>query len=81
MVSNFVLYVGKRKFQIPARIIWHQISNRKGAAQFHNLLYKGAFALTGEQMLLWVKPRENEGTEREAPGPALGICHVHESYF
>ena len=25
--------------------------------------------------------RENEGTEREAPGPALGICHVHESYF
>ena len=24
---------------------------------------------------------ENEGTEREAPGPALGICHVHESYF
>ena len=26
-------------------------------------------------------PRENEGTEREAPGPALGICHVHESYF
>ena len=26
-------------------------------------------------------PRENEGTEREAPGTALGICHVHESYF
>ena len=25
--------------------------------------------------------QENEGTEREAPGPALGICHVHESYF
>ena len=28
-----------------------------------------------------VPSRENEGTEREAPGPALGICHVHESYF
>ena len=28
-----------------------------------------------------VRSRENEGTEREAPGPALGICHVHESYF
>ena len=27
------------------------------------------------------KPRENEGTEKEAPGPALGMCHVHESYF
>ena len=25
--------------------------------------------------------RFNEGTEKEAPGPALGICHVHESYF
>ena len=25
--------------------------------------------------------RENEGTEREAPGIILGICHVHESYF
>ena len=25
--------------------------------------------------------RENEGKEREAPDPALGICHVHESYF
>ena len=24
---------------------------------------------------------ENEGTEKEAPGPALGICHVHEGYF
>ena len=22
-----------------------------------------------------------EGTEREAPGPAFGIRHVHESYF
>ena len=22
--------------------------------------------------------RENKGTEREAPGPAFGICHVHE---
>ena len=31
-------------------------------------------------MAQW-EPRENEGTEREAPGPALGICHVHESYF
>ena len=29
--------------------------------------------------LVWT--RENEGTEREAPGPALGICHVHEIYF
>ena len=28
-----------------------------------------------------LEPRENEGTEREAPGPALVICHVHESYF
>ena len=28
-----------------------------------------------------MKTRENEGTEREAPGTALGICHVHESYF
>ena len=28
-----------------------------------------------------LKSRENEGTEREVPGPALGICHVHESYF
>ena len=27
------------------------------------------------------RPRENEGTERATPGPALGICHVHESYF
>ena len=25
--------------------------------------------------------RENDGTEREAPGTVLGICHVHESYF
>ena len=25
--------------------------------------------------------RENEGAEREAAGPALEICHVHESYF
>ena len=25
--------------------------------------------------------RENEGTERKVPGTALGICHVHESYF
>ena len=34
------------------------------------------------QLNYWeIKPRENEGTEREAPGPALGICHVHESYF
>ena len=30
---------------------------------------------------LQVRARENEGTEREAPGPALGICHVHKSYF
>ena len=28
-----------------------------------------------------ILPRENEGTETEAPGPALGICHVQESYF
>ena len=28
-----------------------------------------------------IEPRENEGTEREAPGLALGIYHVHESYF
>ena len=28
-----------------------------------------------------LRSRENEGTEREAPGPALGICHVHESYI
>ena len=30
-----------------------------------------------------IKSRENEGTEREVPSPALGIhvCHVHESYF
>ena len=32
-------------------------------------------------VLFCIKARENEGTEREAPGPALGICHVHESYF
>ena len=25
--------------------------------------------------------RENEGPEREAPGPEVGICHVYESYF
>ena len=25
--------------------------------------------------------RENEGTEREAPGPALGISRVHEVIF
>ena len=30
---------------------------------------------------LYVTSRENEGTETEAPGPALGICHVQESYF
>ena len=29
----------------------------------------------------WVASGENEGTEREAPGPALGISHVHESSF
>ena len=29
----------------------------------------------------YIGARENEGTEREAPGQALGICHVHESYF
>ena len=28
-----------------------------------------------------VQTREIEGTEREAPGTALGIWHVHESYF
>ena len=27
------------------------------------------------------KSRENERTEREALGPALGICHVYESYL
>ena len=31
--------------------------------------------------LYLVNSRENEGTEREAPSPALGICHVHETYF
>ena len=39
---------------------------------------------TGQNVLALfskARPRENEGTEREAPGPALGICHVHESYF
>ena len=32
-------------------------------------------------MTIYVSSRENEGTETEAPGPALGIFHVHESYF
>ena len=28
-----------------------------------------------------IMSRENKGTEREAPGPALGICQLHLSYL
>ena len=28
-----------------------------------------------------VLSRENKGTERETPGPALGICQFHLSYL
>ena len=28
-----------------------------------------------------LKPKENEGTEREAPSPGLGIRQFHLSYF
>ena len=31
------------------------------------------------RLVKYGEARENEGTEREAPDPALGICHVHES--
>ena len=37
------------------------------------------FQVYGRSLLL--RRRENEEIERESPGPALGICHVHESYF
>ena len=28
-----------------------------------------------------METRENEGTEREAPGPALGICHARKLFL
>ena len=40
-----------------------------------------SLGITSKQRTYSIAARENEGTEREAPGPALGICHVHESYF
>ena len=41
--------------------------------------YRFRFVNEREQQMN--RPRENEGTEREAPGSAVGICHVQETYF
>ena len=51
------------------------------AGSFSFLPRECGFKLASLNITSLPKPRENEGTEREAPGPALGICHVYESYF
>ena len=33
--------------------------------------------IVDNQILVYYNTRENKGTEREAPGPALGICQLH----
>ena len=56
-------------------------NNSSPHGKFHRFLLPFSSKFQDLNFASYVLSRENEGIEREAPGPVLGICHVHESYF